>query len=169
MFHNYDEERCDVRYYNEELQPGNCKRTDDDFGDEDLASRATNHQEGGLDDWIYESPFLEVNVTVDEVDSTLEKRFVQEANTIVDNVLAEVSSREVAYKETGDSGQFTELGDLQAPRNRLLLTRLSALRTFLPDGLLERLKAVANRSLHHRGHALTTTQELLGLLLLHVL
>ena len=64
-----------------------------------------------------------MDVTVDEVDSTLEKRFMREVNTILDNVLAEVSSREDrAYQKTLSCGAFTELTELHTHKRVLRLT-----------------------------------------------
>lgn len=49
------------------------------------------------------------------------------------------------------------------------LTRLEAVRTFLPDSTLEKLAAVSNQALLLHKKRATTANEILGLILLHVL
>ena len=94
---------------------------------------------------------------------------MRESNNIADKVLMGVSSWEDrAYQKTLNGGVFTELTELQTSKMGLMLTRLSALRTFFPDSLLLKLKSVAKRWLHHRGHVLTTTQLLFGFLAVQV-
>ncbi|CDF34053.1 unnamed protein product [Chondrus crispus] len=170
IFHDYDEERCALGALHAPTSTVDAHMSGGDITEDLLEERAVNHQEGGLQDWTYESPFAEVEVIVDEVDSVLEDRFITEANSILDNVLEEVNSRESACPhETMDSMTVSSRNDCSTPRQVKPLSRLSVLRTFILDSLLEKLKAVANRALHSRGQKLTTVQELLGLLVLHVL
>ena len=49
------------------------------------------------------------------------------------------------------------------------ITRLEDVKTFLSDSLLEKLAAVANRGLCLRGKRPTTSHEIIGLIVLHVL
>ena len=170
MFHDYDEERCALGALQAPASTVDAHMSDGDITEDLLEERAVNHQEGGLQDWTYESPFAEVEVIVDEVDSVLEGRFITEANSILDNVLEDFNSRETACPhETMESMTVSSRKDCSTPRQVKPLSRLSVLRTFIPDSLLEKLKAVANRALHSRGQKRTTVQEVLGLLVLHVL
>ena len=94
---------------------------------------------------------------VDEVDSVLEDRFITEANSVLDNVLDEVNSQENACPhETMDAMTVSSRNYYSTPRQVKPLSRLSVLRTFITDSLLEKLKAVANRAHLSRGQKLTT-------------
>ena len=122
---------------------------------EELEERARAQKSGGLDGWHYDSPFDEVSVKIDNVNLSLEGRFVKEANTALDRVIADISSRK-EYREGRDDAAT-------------LLTPLSCMQTFVTECLLEKLQYVANRVLHERKKAPTTKKEILGMLILHIL
>ena len=118
-------------------------------------SKVTSTAQRGLPSWIYDDPFANISVRLDDVNDTLEKRFVVEANTALDNIIEDIRSRSESVD--GDCGE----GDSVTP--------LRCLKTFISDCLLEKLRYGANRVLHRMKKTLTTKEELLGLVVLHVL
>lgn len=102
------------------------------------------------------------------MDCELEDRLVREISGMLDSMLAEEDIGESEDFEV-DTGKGTVPRVIVRREKVLSLTRLSALQIFLPDGLLEKLKYVTNRSLHCRVHRLTTCQEILGSIVVHVL
>ena len=92
VFHDYDEELCDQNSYIEDIENYyDSQQIDAEVCEQNLLARAVSQQEGGLDDWLYECPFIGVDIAVDDVDLMLEERFVCETNTILDNVLTEAA------------------------------------------------------------------------------
>ena len=122
---------------------------------EELEARAQAQQQGGLPQWTYDSPFCDVSVRIDDVKDVLEKRFLLEANTVLDSVTAEI-----AFKATTSTYRDERGANI---------TPLSCVQTFISDCLLEKLRCFANRSLHQQGKRLTTGNELFGLVILHTL
>ena len=108
-----------------------------------------------MDTWQYDNPFGEISVRLDYMNETLEKRFVMEANEVLDKVIADVETRTVE--------EFDERNE------EVNLTPFSCVQTFVSDCLLEKFRYGANRVLYQQGKAGTTKEELLGLLILHVL
>ena len=78
-----------------------------------------------MDTWQYDNPFGEISVKLDDVNETLEKRFVMEANEVLDKVIADVETRTV--------NEFDERYE------EVNLTPLSCVQTFVSDCLLEKL------------------------------
>ena len=69
VFHHYDEERCDQNSYIEDIENYyDSQQIDAEVCEQNLLARAVSQQEGILDDCLYESPFIGVNVAVDNVD-----------------------------------------------------------------------------------------------------
>ena len=114
---------------------------------------------GGLENWDYISPFEDVEVAFDDVDTALRGRYLTEASEMLRSVHEDVASRLVMDNSAGQ-----EDNDAFSP-----LTRLEAVRTFLPDSILEKLAAIANQGLRLRKKPATTAHEMLGLIILHVL
>ena len=124
---------------------------------EEVELRPQSQQSGRLDYWHCDNPFEEVTVQIDNFNRNLEKRFVPEGNTILDRVVCDITSREESVEQNGNSN------------NNVKVTPLQCLRSFVNDCLLEKLRYSANRALHKRQKKPTNKNELLGLLILHVL
>lgn len=92
---------------------------------------------------------------IDDVNDVLEKRFLVEANPVLDNVISYIHSKALRDTAAGDSSLNT--------------TPLLCLQTFTSDCLLETLSYLAHRALPHQGKQPTTANELLGLIILHTL
>ena len=144
IFHDYDEERCQLGLGDADEVSESLEEHSVEGADEILQHKALCQQEEGLENYSYDIPFMEVDFFADGVDIMLEERFITEANTIIDNVLSESNG----HGNFGDPEALRTDGIGEQPQHVSSLTRLSALRTFVPDCLLGKLKAGAKRARH---------------------
>ena len=154
IFYDFDDERFTRCLWEDVLEEDN-RVLHTSVSQDELERRAEAQQQGGLDQWSYDSPFCDVEVRIDDVNDVLEKRFLVEANTVLDNVIAEIGSKFCRNRSCSD--------------NVSKITPLTCVQTFISECLLEKLRCFANRVLHHQRKKLTTANELLGLLILHTL
>lgn len=154
IFHDFNGERFSAGPWEEvHVEEERCLRSAMSL--DDLQAKENAQRHGGLPMWHYESPFAEVTVRVDDVNDTLEHRFLEEAHDVLRKVKADIVG-------CGD------LGDDSA-KERDVVTPLSCLQSFVSDCLLEKLSYGANRVLHQNRQKGTSKEELLGLIIIHVL
>eukprot|EP00178_Gracilaria_changii_P016681 TRINITY_DN479_c3_g1_i11.p1 TRINITY_DN479_c3_g1~~TRINITY_DN479_c3_g1_i11.p1 ORF type:complete len:1373 (+),score=138.00 TRINITY_DN479_c3_g1_i11:3191-7309(+) len=121
--------------------------------EESRSQRSTAHQVGGLKGWKYANAFEELEIKLDNSDSFLGVRFLNEANQIVNNVVREIRT-------------FSEKHQMV---DECSITREDLLDVFLPTSLLEKLKSYVNRVLLARDQKPTTVQELKHVVVTHAL
>ena len=134
MFYNFDEDRCEQPgEYLGDREIAECEA--EDVNGDELAARAVGPQEGGLAEWEYECPFLGFDVTIDEVDSILEERFIQEGKSILESLLSELSRESDAHCYENETNETDQLGENQraagSQHSRFSLTQFSALQIFV--------------------------------------
>lgn len=88
------------------------------------------------------------------VNTELERRFLEEANSVFDRITSDISDR------TGSDG---------AGHDEAHVSLLTCLESFVTESLLDTLKYVANNCLHQRGLSTACKNEVLGLFILRVL
>ena len=122
-----------------------------DFNNEYTADSQAQDQEGGLENWNYVSPFAIVEVSLDDVDDVLYRRFIIEGEEMLRRVEEDVVTQRLveshSYSQHVESDSVAEESVISSGES---MTRLEAVKTFLPDSLLEKLAAVANQSLRLR-------------------
>ena len=154
IFYNFDDELYTRCVWADVLEEQN-RVLHTAVSQNELYERTEAQQEGGLLNWSYDSPFCGVTVRIDDVNDVLERRFLVEANSVLNNVIADIASK--ASRTT------------QPSHENITITPLSCVQTFLSDCLLEKLRCFANRALHQQGRKSTTANKLLGLVILHTL
>ena len=154
LFTDFDDERY-VNMPWEDVMETDSSALETPISEEEIEARASTHQIRGLEHWDYDSPFSSVKVKIDDVDNSLAMRFVREANSVLNNVIDDIRSRQ--NPEThGRSDDVT-------------ITPLACFQTFVTDCLLEKLVSFANRVLLYRRRKLTDRMELQGIIILHAL
>ena len=121
----------------------------------ELDERAEAQQENRLPNWSCDSPFCDVTFGIDFVNDVSERRFLVEANSVLDNDIADIASK---------ASRMTQPSQVD-----ITITPLSSVLTFLSDCLLGKLRCFADRALHQQGKKSTTANELPGLVILHTL
>ena len=115
--------------------------------------RGMRNHRGGLPDWSYASPFERLEIGIEEENNLLGDRFLHEATICLDNVVRE------AKLITNGAEIITATS----------LRRMSVFDVFLPERLLEKLKAYINRALKARKLSPATVPEIKGFIITHVL
>ena len=135
LFYEADDERWDGWASELERQMARPSATE-----EESTERAFNDQDGGLQNWEYISPFAEVDVKFDDVDSTLYGRYLEESKQMLLRVRDDIRTARLTASHR--SSTRTASHDGRA------FTRLEAVRTFLPESLMEKLAAGCSQLLH---------------------
>ena len=99
-----------------------------------------SHQEGGLESCTYDSAFRVIKISVDDVDSELERRYIRDANRMLDNCVREV---QVSRFQDDSATQGNH-------RSRVKPSRLELFEVFVPPFLLEKLRSSINRVFSER-------------------
>ena len=107
---------------------------------------------GGISGWVYDTPFKDFTVEVDDVDLYLQRRYMIEVSTVYRRVLRETRSVQCS----------DELQELQ-------LSPLQCFRVFVSTSLLQKIADTVNRVLLNRGLRTTDVYELEGVIIMHSL
>ena len=95
------------------------------------------------------------------MDSTLYGRSLEESKQMLLRVRDDIRTARLTASHRSSTRTASHDGSA--------FTRLEAIRTFLPESLMENLAAVANRGLRLRRQLPTSAHEMLGIIILHVL
>ena len=115
--------------------------------------RGEDSRRGGLPSWEYASAFEGIEMHIDDIDADLGRRFVFEANAVLENSLREVS----LHAKTDEVPTASSL------------SRLELMNIFLPETVLTKLRNHINRVLKARNKALTSVAEIKLVIVTHVL
>ena len=107
LYYDFDEERYSREHW-EEADRSDARDLCAPVSHKELEERAQSQRSGGLQGWTYDSPFDEVCVRIDDVKQSLERRFIQEANTALDQVVSDISSRAGAFEDEEDENNTTQ-------------------------------------------------------------
>ena len=154
LYYDFDDERYSREHW-EDIETTQTRDFFTPVSGGELEERIRAQRSGGLEGWNYDSLFADVSVQIDNVNNSLGLRFLEEANTALDQVISDITSRVGTTEDEGDASQ--------------VFAPLSCLRTFVMECLLEKLRYVANFVLHQRRKAGTTKKEVPGMLILHIL
>ena len=140
--------------YDEDDNDTNSDNSGDELRVNEIEAQSAGRGEfrGGLQGWTYDNPIKEFSIGVDDVDSFLEERYLDEVQSVFRRVLSETTR----VKLSDDLREFQ-------------LTPLQAFRLFLPTSLLQKVADKVNRVLIGRGLPVTSVQELEGVIILHCL
>ena len=136
-----------MEYVEEEVE--NTSRPSDPYSEaaeeesdvgEILGTRSISHQEGGLESCTYDSAFGVIKTTVEDVESELERRYIREANRMLDNFVRELQASRF-QEDSATQGNH---------RSRVKPSKLELFEVFLPPFLLEKLRSSINRVLSER-------------------
>lgn len=92
---------------------------------------------------------------IDDVNDVLENRFLVQPHIVLDNEIADITSKASRATAAEDSS--------------LNIMTLVCLQTFISDCFMEKLRNFANRAIHQQAKKPTTANKLLGLIILHTL
>lgn len=135
LYHDYDDERFSRGHW-DDVDEEERRALIVVVTAEELESREREQRNGGLETWNYDSPFEEVSVQIDNVNQTLESRFLEEANTVLDRFINDIAS--------------AACDDTDVDYHDVTVSPLACLKTFITECLLEKLRYMASRVLYQR-------------------
>ena len=89
LYYDFDDERYSREHW-EDIETTQARDLFTPVSAEELEERTRAQRGGGLERWNYGSPFADVSVQIDNVNNSLERCFLEEANTSLDQVISDI-------------------------------------------------------------------------------